>query len=55
MSFNILFEPYTICFTLPVVLVNFMLIIFILGACSFLYFVWWFIFRSHALEEGVRI
>jgi len=50
-----LFEPYTVSFTLPVIVINFLLITFFLGACFEIWFVWWFIFRSHVLEEGVRI
>ena len=52
---KVLFEPYTVSFTLPMIVLHFVLVTFILGACFEIWFVWWFIFRSHALEEGVRI
>lgn len=49
------FEPYTISFTLPMIVINFLLVTLFLGVCFEVWFVWWFIFRSHALEEGVRV
>jgi len=41
-----LFEPYTVCFTLPVILVYSLWVVFIFGVCGVLYFVYWFIFKS---------